>query len=136
MKLWAILSAGAAYFALGGLWFTPLFGKAWDRAVGFERPPKWRPPMAYYLVPLGGCISVAAALQLLMDLARADSLPRALAVGFAAGVGLSTAVTTVNAVSPNVPRPALYAAVVGSYHAVGALLCTAILWGFMAWSGN
>jgi hypothetical protein len=29
-----------AFFMLGGLWFTPLFGKQWDKAVGFNLPAK------------------------------------------------------------------------------------------------
>jgi len=43
--------AGIAYFALGGIWFSPLFGKQWDKAAGFVRPEKWRPAAVYYLAP-------------------------------------------------------------------------------------
>ena len=46
MSVASTLTAGAAYFALGGLWFTPLFGKQWDRAVGFQRPARWQPASA------------------------------------------------------------------------------------------
>lgn len=127
MKLVSPVIAGLAYFVLGGLWFTPLFGKAWDRAVGFERPPKWRPAPAYYLGPLIGCLVAAFAMQALLGRTAAATLQDALHVGAIAGVGFCACVTTVNAISPNVPRPALYAAVVGSYHAVGALLCAAII---------
>lgn len=38
------------------------------------------------------------------------------------------AITSVNAVSPNMQRPGLYALVTGSYHLAGALLCAAILY--------
>ena len=31
---WAILVATAAGFMLGGVWYGPLFGKAWLRAIG------------------------------------------------------------------------------------------------------
>jgi Protein of unknown function (DUF1761) len=124
--VWPIV-AGLAYFALGGLWFTPLFGKAWDKAVGFDRPPRWRPAAAYYLGPLVGCVVVAFATQALLNISGADSLDRKLLVAGIAGVGFSACVTTVNAISPNVPRPALYAAVVGSYHVVGTLLCAVVL---------
>lgn len=55
MKLLPILAAGFAYYALGGLWFTPLFGSHWDKAIGFERPQKWRPGVTYYIGPLLGC---------------------------------------------------------------------------------
>lgn len=76
MQITSILIAGVAYFVLGGLWFTPLFGKHWG-------------------------LSVALALGLLF-------------------------ITSVNAISPNMPRPGLYALVTGSYHAVGLVLVSAI----------
>jgi len=38
-------------------------------------------------------------------------------------------ITGINAVSPNTPKPALYAAVVGGYHLTGLLLSAAILYG-------
>lgn len=128
-NLLSVFAAGLAYFALGGLWFTPLFGRHWDRAVGFQRPPKWRPPLAYYVGPLLGCLVVALAIALLLRLVAPASLSDSLAVGLIVGLGVSAAITGINAISPNVPRPGLYALVIGSYHAVGALLCAWILYG-------
>lgn len=122
-----ILAAGLVYFALGGLWFTPLFGRYWDRAVGFQRPPQWRPPHRYYIGPLVGCLVGAAATAVLLHLVRAASLQESLLVGLVAGLGFSASVTGVNAIAPNMPRPMLYAAVVGSYHAVGVTVCSAVL---------
>ena len=126
MSAASTLTAGAAYFALGGLWFTPLFGKQWDRAVGFQRPARWQPALSYYAVPLAGCLAVAAAINHLLGLAAARSLQDALSMGFVIGAGISLAITSVNALAPNMPRPALYAAVTGSYHLLGAVLCAAI----------
>ena len=130
MKLYSPVVAGIAYFVLGGLWFTPLFGKAWDKAVGFNRPPKWRPALAYYLGPFIGCMVAAFAMYALLRLSGATTLNRALLVGAVSGFGFSACVTAVNAISPNVPRPALYAAVVGSYHFCGALLSAVIIYWF------
>jgi len=126
MSATSALAAGVAYFALGGLWFTPLLGRQWDRALGFQRPARWRPGVPYYLVPLAGCLSVSMTLGFLLGWVGAASLPEALLLGLAVGVGFSFAVTSVNALAPNMPRPALYAAVTGSYHVLGAVLCAAI----------
>lgn len=126
MSAASTLLAGIAYFALGGLWFTPLFGKQWDRAVGFERPPRWRPALSYYLVPLAGCLAVSAAMNYLLTRVPVATLPDALGLGLVAGIGFGLAITSVNALAPNMPRPALYAAVTGSYHALGAVFCAAI----------
>lgn len=128
MQLLVILAAGIAYFALGGLWFTPLFGKQWDKAVGFERPPKWRPSAVYYLGPLVGCVVAAYATFHIAQLAQAQSLADYLKIGFLVGAGYGASITTVNAISPNMPRPGLYAAVVGTYHLIGLVLCTAVLY--------
>ena len=35
--LWAILGAAVAGFVVGGLWYGPLFGKAWMQARGINR---------------------------------------------------------------------------------------------------
>lgn len=127
MDVLAVTTAGLAYFALGGLWFTPLFGRQWDAAVGFERPPKWRPAAIYYVGPLLGCLLAAGATAHLADIMRLHGFGDHLQLGAVAGIGYGATITAVNAISPNMPRPGLYAAVVGSYHAVGLTLCASIL---------
>lgn len=124
----SVIVAGFAYFALGGLWFTPLFGKLWATAVGFDRPRKWRPPAPYYIVPLIGCLVSAWAIFLLLLFIHPRSMAEALHVGLIVGLGFGAAITSVNAVSPNMPRPALYALVTGSYHLAGAMVCSAIIY--------
>ncbi|MEI2635584.1 MAG: DUF1761 domain-containing protein [Methylotenera sp.] len=126
MQITSILIAGVAYFVLGGLWFTPLFGKQWDKAVGFERPIKWRPSTIYYIGPLAGCLAASFAMSILFNIAQPESLQKAVALGLVCGVGFGAAITSVNAISPNMPRPGLYALVTGSYHAVGLVLVSAI----------
>jgi Protein of unknown function (DUF1761) len=128
MNLLPPVVAGLAYFALGGLWFTPLFGRHWDLAVGFARPPKWRPSAAYYLGPLAGCIVASAATFVLIQQVGTASLRGHLLVGLITGIGFGAAITSVNAIAPNMPRPGLYAIVVGSYHASGLLLASAVLY--------
>ena len=128
MTLFHALISGMAYFALGGLWFTPMFGKHWDKAVGFQRPPKWRPSAVYYLGPLLGCLTAAATTSYLIELVQAQLFTDYLKVGLLVGLGYGATITTVNAISPNMPHPGLYSAVVGSYHLVGLLLCSAILY--------
>jgi len=128
MKLLPVLVAGLSYFALGGFWFTPLFGKHWDKAVGFARPPKWRPAAVYYIGPLVGCLVAALATAYLAQLAHAQSLAEFLHVGLTAGLGYGATVTAVNAIAPNMPKPGLYAAVVGSYHFLGISLCSVVLY--------
>jgi len=128
MNLFSVFAAGVAYFALGGLWFTPLFGKHWDKAVGFERPPKWRPSTVYYIGPLAGCLVAAFATSQLVRLTNAESFSSFLAVGLIVGLGYGASITAVNAISPNMHNPGLYALVTGSYHLIGLLLCSSVLY--------
>lgn len=60
-------------------------------------------------------------------MAQADTLAAHLALGLCAG-GIGAAITGVNAIAPNMPRPGLYAAVVGSYHFMGLALASTLLY--------
>ncbi len=131
MNYLSIFVAGLAYFILGGLWFTPLFGKLWDKAVGFDRPEKWRPSAIYYIGPLVGCFVSAFAVALLINLIKPESLPDALFIGLIVGLGIGATITTVNAISPNTPHPAIYAMVTGGYHLTGLVLCSAVIYLFL-----
>jgi hypothetical protein len=126
MFIGSILIAGILYFVLGGLWFTPLFGKQWDKAVGFDRPAKWRPSTMYYVGPLIGCFVGSLTTGLLIDFIRPETFTNALFIGAIIGGGYGATITSVNAISPNMPRPGLYAGVTGSYHFVGLTICSLI----------
>ena len=63
LNWWAILVATAAAFALGGLWYGPLFGKAWLAAIGKtedEIQPSPQPFIVSAVAALVTCIVVAA----------------------------------------------------------------------------
>lgn len=128
MSVLPVVAAGIAYFALGGLWFTPLFGRQWDKAVGFQRPLKWRPSAIYYIGPFVGCLIATFATSHLLQLAHAQGLTDYLKVGCFVGLGYGATIATVNAIAPNMPHPGLYAAVVGSYYVVGLVLGSAVLY--------
>ena len=36
INLWAVLVAAGSSFLLGGVWYGPLFGKAWNAAAGMD----------------------------------------------------------------------------------------------------
>lgn len=117
-----IALATLAYYVLGAVWFTPLFGRAWDSALGHRRDPTGRFPLRYYVGPLIGCLVVSAATAVLADALAFDRLGDALALGIVVGVGYAAPVSLTNAITPITPRPWLFATVTGGYHLVGRVV--------------
>ena len=75
----AIGIATLAYYLLGALWFTPLFGAAWDTAIGHTRVRGERFSAAYYVVPLVSSLLVTVAMAVLVGRdgdRAADGRPR------------------------------------------------------------
>ena len=132
---WAVLLAACGYYVLGALWFTPLFGRAWDRSIGYDRAAgTGRFPPAYYVVPLiGAAIGtlVVAVFTALIDpvLIAPGALVGSAAVGLGIGVAIAGATLT-NALTPHTPKPYLFAAITAGYHVVGCTLVGVILGAF------
>ena len=125
----AIFIAGVVYFALGGIWFSPqVFGRLWDQAIGFERPDRWKPSAIFYIGPLIGCLVASVATALLIGFIQPNTLLGAVSLGLVVGIGYGGTITGVNAISPTASRPGLFTAIVGSYHVIGLVICTAILY--------
>ncbi len=129
INLLHVLAAGAAYFLLGAPWFSQrLFGKTWERSIGFERPAGWKETKIYYIGPFIGSMIAAAALAILQSQLRIFSLGNAAALGFLCGAGFSASITLTNAITPKTPKPLLFTAVVGTYHVLGMSLASVIIY--------
>ena len=90
LNWWAILVAVAAAFALGGLWYGPLFGKAWLSALGKTEDditPSAEPFIVSAVAALATCVVVAA----LMNGLGLTGLVHGLVFGFITGVGFIAA---------------------------------------------
>lgn len=90
LNWWAILVAVAAAFALGGLWYGPLFGKAWLSALGKDEKdlkPAAEPFIVSAVAALATCVVVAA----LMNGLGLTGLGHGLVFGFITGVGFIAA---------------------------------------------
>ena len=111
----AVAVAAVAYYLLGAAWFTPLFGKAWDRSIGYDRSRDTTFGPAYYV----GVILAALA----------PTFGEALIVGVVVGRGVA-AVSINNALTPHTPHPYVFGAVTGGYHLVGIVLVSAIIGAF------
>ena len=90
LNWWAVLVATAAAFALGGLWYGPLLGKAWLAALGKTEDdikPSAKPFIVSAVAALATCVVVAA----LMNGLGLTGLGPGLAFGFITGVGFIAA---------------------------------------------
>ena len=124
----AVVLAALAYYVLGAAWFTPLFGKAWDRSIGYDRSRAVTFGHAYYIVPLVSAVVVALALGLILT-ALAPTFGEALIVGVVFGLGVA-GVSINNALTPHTPHPYAFGAVTGGYHVVGIVIVSAIIGAF------
>jgi hypothetical protein len=120
----AVAAAAASTFLLGGLWYGPLFGRAWMRASGMtaEKAKQGKPGLVFGL---------SFALQLLAALVLAMFLgPRAdLAFGLAAGgaAGLFWVATALGVVYLFEQRPLAHWTVNAGYCVVAFLIMGGIL---------
>jgi hypothetical protein len=82
INIWAVLVAAVSSFVLGGLWYGPLFGKAWAREAGVDLQKAGHPAKVF-----GGAFvfSLLAAYVFAMFLGPAPALKFALGAGAAAG---------------------------------------------------
>ena len=81
----AVLVAAASAFVLGGLWYGPLFLKAWSREAGIAVDANKRHPAAVF----GGAfvLSLVAAWAMAAVIGRSEpSVPFAVHVGFLTGL--------------------------------------------------
>jgi len=90
VNLLAVFAGAIVFFALGALWYGPLFGKAWKRAIGFngrDLPgPSVRHP-AWVVMTLAFAFELLIALTLGHQFAMTGPSPRAMmmiAVGYGA----------------------------------------------------
>ncbi len=125
----AVALAALAYYVLGAVWFTPLFGKAWDRAIGYDRAHAPRFGTDYYVVPLASALLVSTALGVIVAGLPAATMGDALLIGLLIGIA-AAAISVNNALTPHTPHPYVLGAVTGGYHLVGIVGASAIIGAF------
>lgn len=123
----AIILATLAYFILGALWFTPLFGSAYDKALDSKRSKGQKWPMLYYVGPFLSAFVTVIATSVLVYALHIGQMSDALLLGLIVGVGYAMSISFNNAINPKMPRPLLYGAVTGGYHVAGIVIVAAIL---------
>lgn len=115
------LGIGAAtvvYMVLGALWYGPLFGNAWTRAIGFEMPEE-QPGPEIYIVPAIAYFVASVATAMLAVATGSDTVGEGLVLGLLVGFGYAVTLSMVaSAFNPGMPEPRTLFLVTGSYNLV------------------
>ncbi|PPJ42810.1 MULTISPECIES: DUF1761 domain-containing protein [unclassified Pseudoxanthomonas] len=93
INLWAVLVAAVSSFLLGGIWYGPLFGKAWNAAAGMDSQKQGHPAKIF-----GGAFvfSLLAAAVFAWFLGPQPPLSFAVCRGVLVGFGLVAASFGIN----------------------------------------
>ena len=86
LNWWAIVAATVAAFLLGGLWYGPLFGKAWMHALG-KTEADIQPSPAPFVISFFTALLTTIVLAILIRELGIVSIGGGLALGAITGVG-------------------------------------------------
>ena len=86
LNWWAILVATAAAFVLGGIWYGPVFGKAWMAAIG-KTEDDLQPSPTPFIISFFTALLTCIVLAMLMSGLGIATLGGGLAMGALVGVG-------------------------------------------------
>ena len=122
----AVLVAGVAHQALGGLWYGLLFRNTWLRAMGMT-PEEVRAQAPGGEMAIGAVASLLSslALALMLSFATDPSVGDGVAAGAVAGLGFVTAATFMNGAYEQ--KPPVLSAMFGAYYTLGLMIAGAIL---------
>jgi hypothetical protein len=125
----AVVAATIAYFALGALWYAePVFGRAWQRAAGWDLNPPENAGAGIYAVPLATCFAATLATAMIGAASSTDNIMEGILLGLVVGVGVALpAIFVTGTFDMTKPAPMTFAAIGAGYHIVGLALVGAIL---------
>ncbi|MDQ3991867.1 MAG: DUF1761 domain-containing protein [Actinomycetota bacterium] len=120
----AVLVGALAYFAVGGLWYSPvLFSKPWVRATGVD--PQGGPPAALYVITVLLSFVASLALALFARATGASTAVDGAVLGLVAGIGFSVTSLVVTHLYEN--RPPVLHFINGGYHLVALIVVGVIV---------
>lgn len=125
----AVIVATIVFFAIGGAWYAnAVFGKAWQRAGGFEVPADQRPGPAYFIGPFITCLVATIALAMLAKATGTDTVGEGIVLGLVASVGLAGSALAVNGLfDPTKANARVWIAINVGYQVAGMLVAAVIL---------
>jgi hypothetical protein len=83
----AVLVSAVVTFVLGGVWYGPLFEKAWRAAEGKAEPQPGRQKHPAFVYGLSFVLMLVAALTLAVAIGPAPSVAKSVSFGLVVGIG-------------------------------------------------
>lgn len=123
----AIIVGTIAWFALGALWYGPLFGKPWRRSVGMEGAPEGGAGATTYLFPLLAYFVATIAIAMLARATGSETFGEGIVLGLVVGIGLGTTFYAVEAVFGQRAEPGTWFGISAVYQLIGILIATVIV---------
>ncbi|GAA3627566.1 uncharacterized protein DUF1761 [Lentzea atacamensis] len=129
LNWFAVIVATIVYFGLGGLWYAEfLFGKAWQRAMGWDGNAPEGAGAGIYVVPLATCFVATLATAMIAAATGTDTVGEGIVLAIVVGIGLSAAVLAVTGMFDSTkPAAMTTVAISAGYHFTGLLLASVIL---------
>ena len=108
LNYWAVTVAAVATFMLGGVWYTALFGKLWQRLHGYSEErikamQQARPPAIFFSVMLVSYFVLALVVAAACSLANVQSAMGGAALGLLLWLGLCAAIGATEHVASDRP---------------------------------
>lgn len=121
----AVVVAAVAYFAVGGLWYSPLlFARQWIAASGVTPQPGVTPWGLFALSFVTGFVA-ALALAVIARVAGGETVGDGIVLGLVAGIGFS--LTSLVVTQAFETRPLALHFINGGYHLVGLTVAGVIV---------
>jgi hypothetical protein len=122
-----VLVAAIAYFALGAIWYGPLFSKAWIRGhhVNTSDPDMKKGVAGIMIFSFLILIAICTALAIVLEVGSVTGATQAVKWGLFLGFGF--AVTSTSMTYVYLKKPVSVHVIDGLYHVVGLVIASLIL---------
>jgi hypothetical protein len=122
-----VLVAAIAYFALGAIWYGPLFSKAWVRghAINMSDPDAKKGVAGIMITSFFIVLAICIALAILLEVTYVKDIAHAVKWGLFIGIGF--VVTTTSMTYIYLKKPVSIHLIDGLYHVIGIVIASVIL---------
>jgi hypothetical protein len=109
---------------LGALWYGPLFGKVWMKAIGWDGTQEEAPGPGIYAFPAIAYLIATIATAMLAEATGSDSVGEGLVLGLVVGIGYAVTLTLVSVTfdPTNRPAPATLVVITGLYNLISLVI--------------